>query len=89
MVLKLEDKRMAVCMCTRGLCVSHVQCVFLGRKLCSVGIRFKQCVHVCVYFVLLRILEIFFTLGREPQGEMRGVMEGCEVIQQMLHLFII
>ena len=39
---------MAESMCTRGLCVSHVPYVRLGRKLCSVRIRLKPCVCVCV-----------------------------------------
>lgn len=38
--------------------------------------------------VLLGILDFFFTLGTEPRWN-EGVMEACEVIQQMLHLFTI
>jgi len=57
---------------TRAMCVSWQKTSECVMKAQGVRARVCVCVCACVYFVHLRILEIFFTLGRELRGEMRG-----------------
>lgn len=57
-------------MYTCGLCVAHVQYVFLGRTLQCMNNGVCGC--VCACGALGDLGDHFFALGRDPQGEMRG-----------------